>query len=195
MHIPTLSTGRLRLRPLDADCLALYTAFYTDAEASRDYGGPLSAAGAFNRLASDIGGWQLQGFGVWAVQLRQGNVEQAGDQVAGGADPGSGPVEDDLVGVCGFWQGLGWPRELTWWLLPQHRGQGIAAEASRAAIAHAYGAWGWDRVDTYMADSNHAARALVLRLGGQVSTRQVFPDGQARDLFLLPRPGGPPRVP
>jgi [ribosomal protein S5]-alanine N-acetyltransferase len=167
MQTTTMQTARLVLEPLSSACEAVYEAFYTDAEASAAYGGPLTAAGAWNRLAADMGAWSLQGFGVWAIRRR---------------------AENDLVGVCGFWQGKGWPRELTWWLLPGTRGQGIAAEASEAVIRHAYVNLGWARVETYMNDSNAAARALVLRLGGVKTGRRRFPDGLERDLFLLPAP-------
>ncbi len=165
--IPTLETPRLLLEPLDASCLPLYDAFYTDADASRAYGGPLTPGGAWTRLASDVGGWQLQGFGVWALRTRE---------------------RGERIGTCGFWQGRGWPRELTWWLLPSARGAGFAAEASRAAVGHAYGAWRWAAVETYMADDNAAARALVLRLGGVAIGRRAFPDGAARDMFRIPPP-------
>lgn len=167
MLIPRLLTPRLELIAPDADCDDLYRRFYTDAEASAFYGGPLSPGAAASRLAHDLGVWHLHGFGVWVLRRRE---------------------DGSRVGVCGFWQGLGWPRELTWWLLPQARGQGLAAEASRAAVRHAYEGFGWDRVETYMADENVAARALVHRLGGQRVRRQVFPDGRDRDVFLIPRP-------
>ena len=49
------------------------------------------------------------------------------------------------------------------WLLPEAHGQGFAQEASRAAIAHIHGTFGWPAVDTYMVDDNDAASALVLR--------------------------------
>lgn len=163
---PTLATARLCLVPLDKACEQLYQRFYTNAEASKAYGGPLTAAAAWNRLASDIGTWTLQGFGVWAIRESQ---------------------SEGLVGVCGFWQGVGWPRELTWWLVPEARGRGLAREASLAAIAHAYEVWKWDVVQTYMQDENHEARALVLRLGGTRLGRQSFPDGIERDVFRLPR--------
>jgi RimJ/RimL family protein N-acetyltransferase len=154
------------LLPLGKQCEALYQRFYTDAEASKAYGGPLPPGAARNRLASDIGTWTLQGFGVWAIEEPEG---------AG------------LVGVCGFWQGWGWPKELTWWLLPEARGRGIAQEASRAAIAFAYDEWQWPEVQTYMQDENLPARWLALRLGGSMVARQVFPDGIERDVFHLPR--------
>jgi [ribosomal protein S5]-alanine N-acetyltransferase len=165
--IPTLQTARLTLRALGADCEALYNTFYTDAEASRHYGGPLTSTAAYNRLASDLGNWHLQEFGVWAIERHD---------------------QRDLIGVCGFWQGHGWPRELTWWLLPTARGAGYAQEASRAAVAHAYDVFGWPIVETYMNDKNEAARKLVLRLGGICTRRQSFPDGLERDVFRIPPP-------
>ena len=165
MQIPILHTERLVLLPPSPDCEDLYDAFYTDADASASYGGPLTSAGAWSRLAADLGGWYLQGFGIWAIQRR---------------DTG------DLLGVCGFWQGKRWPRELTWWLLPKARGAGIALEASRAVIEHAYHQFHWQSVETYMNDDNHAARALVLRLGGIVTGRRTFPDGMKRDVFRFP---------
>ena len=73
------------------------------------------------QAASHAYGGPMQGFGVWAI-------ERMGTR--------------DIIGTCGFWQGNGWPRELTWWLLPVARGQGYALEASRAAVAHAYTSFG-----------------------------------------------------
>lgn len=171
--IPTLETRRLRLEPPSAACAALYEAFYTDAEASRTYGGPLTPGAAWARLASDLGSWQLQGFGVWALCRRD-----AGEH-------GGGP---ERVGACGFWQGRGWPRELTWWLLPSARGQGLAYEASIAAARHAYEVFGWSTVETYMDDANAPARALVAQLGGVRVDRRAFPDGRERDVFRIPPP-------
>ncbi|WP_243748458.1 GNAT family N-acetyltransferase [Roseateles toxinivorans] len=167
MKIPTLTTGRLQLRLPDADCEGMYQRFYTDADASRAYGGPLSPAAALARLSSDLGSWQLHGFGVWAIRRRK---------------------EGDFIGVCGFWQGKDWPRELTWWLVPEARGRGFAHEASLAAVAHAYAAFGWESVETYMNDSNDPARALVLRLGGVKTDRRLFPDNLERDVYRVPAP-------
>lgn len=167
MLIPTVTANRIRLVPLGPQCEDAYQRFYTDKAASQAYGGPLSSAAAWTRLASDIGCWQLQGFGVWAI-------ERIG--------------EGDIVGVCGFWQGKGWPRELTWWLLPEARGRGLALEASVAAVRQAYDVFGWEQVQTYMNDTNEPARALVSRLGGAMVSRQSFPDGLERDVFHIPRP-------
>lgn len=165
MLAPTILTPRLRLAALGPDCEAAYENFYTDAAASAAYGGPISPGAAWARLAADIGTWHLQGFGVWAVHRL-------------------GP--DDVLGVCGFWQGRGWPRELTWWLLPSARGHGYALEASRAAVNHAYGVFGWPEVQTYMDDANEPAKALVASLKGQFVRRQAFPDGLERNLYCIP---------
>lgn len=167
MLAPTIETQRLRLTAPAVDCEQAYEQFYTDAEASAAYGGPLTSAAAWTRLASDIGSWQLQGFGVWALHHK---------------------ASAQVVGVCGFWQGRGWPRELTWWLLPAARGQGLALEASRAVVAHAYRSFGLSEVQTYINDSNVAARALVSRLGGEHCGRRGFPDGLQRNVYLIPPP-------
>lgn len=166
MRIPTLHTDRLALVPLSEACEDLYERFYTDAHASAQYNGPLASAAAWARLSADLGTWYLRGFGVWAVQRRE---------------------QGDLVGVCGYWQGKGWPRELTWWLLTEARGLGIAYEASMAAVEHGYQSFGWPVVETYVKDENTPARTLVQRLGGIKTGRQVFPDGLERDLFRIPR--------
>jgi ribosomal-protein-alanine N-acetyltransferase len=166
MQIPILKTERLLLEAPSEAGWAAYERFYTDAQASKMYGGPLTVRQAWARLASDLGTWHLQGFGVWLVRRLK---------------------EGDCVGTCGYWQSKGWPRELTWWLLPEVRGKGIAKEASLAAVQHGYTGFGWDSVQTYMKDENVAARKLVLSLGGTKTERKRFPDGQERDVFAFPR--------
>jgi ribosomal-protein-alanine N-acetyltransferase len=167
MIISTLQTQRLDLIPPDVSCDPAYQRFYTDPDASAAYGGPLSPAATWSRLTYDLGSWHLQGLGVWALRRR---------------------ADMTIIGVCGFWQGRDWPRELTWWLLPEARGQGYALEASRASVEHAYGALGWETVNTYCADSNKAAIALISRLGGTKIERQAFPDGEDRNIYQIPRP-------
>lgn len=165
--IPVIETGRLRLIPPDTDCFDMYERFYTDAEASSMYGGPIGKEQAWARLKADLGSWYLLGFGVWVIQSKSDN---------------------SVIGTCGFWQGKDWPRELTWWILPEGRGKGIATEASKAALLHAYKEFKWDTVETYMNDRNIAARSLVERLGGMKIRRQKFADGLTRDIYELPKP-------
>lgn len=167
MSIPILETTRLRLIQPSATCDEAYERFYTSEMASRAYGGPISAGAAWARLSADLGSWHLQGFGVWALQRK---------------------IEGDIVGTCGFWKGKGWPRELTWWLLPEARGQGLAKESSLAVVRYAYESLEWNEVKTYMNDENEPARALVLSLRGTKIGREDFPDGLQRDVFIIPQP-------
>lgn len=164
-RIPTLATERLILRAPDASDFPVYRDFYADAEASRFYGGPLDVVKAWQRLAQDIGHWALRGHGMWAV-----------------VDQGTGAT----LGACGIVQPWEWPRhELSWWILPVARRRGYAEEASRAAIRWALATLGWSAVETHMKDENIAARGLAVKLGGQLTVREVFPDGVERDVFAM----------
>lgn len=166
MEIPTLETERLFLRAPASEDFPIYRAFYSDPEASAFYGGPLPPALAWRKLAGDIGHWALRGFGMWTV------VERSGGRTVGG---------------CGIVWPEGWPRhELTWWIVPQARRRGYAAEASRAAIDWAYGSLGWEQVETHMKDDNIPARLLAEKLGGSVIARETFPDGISRNIYMLP---------
>ena len=168
MTAPTLVTERLVLRMPEARDFPAYRAFYSSADGvARRKAGEKTERDSWNILAADIGHWSLRGFGVWAIVARHGAA---------------------AVGTVGLYHPEGWPsHELTWWLLPEARGQGYATEASRAVIAHAYGALGWPVVETHMRDDNQPARKLAARLGGQIVRRDTFPDGVARDVWALPR--------
>lgn len=165
---PTIETDRLSLRDPRRDDYPVYRAFFADAEASRTYGGPMRADGAWRVLATDIGHWALRGYGRWSVVLR-----------ATGA----------MIGGCGLWWPEGYPRsELTWWILPSQRRHGYALEASRAVLRHAYATWGWSLVETHMNDDNEPARRLAEKLGGAPIARELFPDGLTRTVYGLPKP-------
>jgi len=164
--IPEILTDRLRLRAPEERDSEMYARFFGDADASAFYGGPLPAAAAWGRLARDLGHWRLRGYGVWVIERR---------------DLGEG------VGVCGLYWPTGWPRsELTWWILPQHRRQGFAREASEAAIRFGQDSLGWAQVETHCNDDNAAALGLIRALGGVKIARETFPDGRARDVFGFP---------
>lgn len=165
--IATLETQQLKLIPPSISCYELYKSFYTDAIASKMYGGPISVEQVWTRLKADIGSWHLLGYGVWVIQKKS---------------------DESLIGTCGFWKGKDWPKELTWWVMPEGRGKGVATEASKAAIHHAYNKFKWDSVETYMNDDNIAARSLVEKLGGKKIARKKFPDDLSRDIYQLPKP-------
>ncbi len=166
--IPHLKTERLTLRAPAPSDFGLYRDFYADAEGSGNYGGPLRSDQAYQKLCADLGHWHLQGFGKWIMERREDN---------------------QAIGGCGIVHPIGWPsHELTWWLMPEHRGHGYAAEASRAVIRFACQTLRWPNVETHMRDENAAARRLAEGLGGKVVRRETFPDGVTRDVFVLPEP-------
>ena len=169
--IPGLETARLTLSAPAAAHFAAYRAFYCGADgAQRRGGGAKTERDAWNILAADIGHWAFNGFGIWVLIARETGA---------------------TVGAAGLYHPAGWPsHELTWWLLPEARGQAYATEASRAAIRFGYETLGWPVVETQMRDENRPARRLAERLGGKALRREIFPDGVARDVFALPRPTG-----
>lgn len=170
MPVPSLKTPRLTLRTPSAADFPVYRDFYADAEASAFYGGPLTPALAWSRLAYDLGHWALRGFGMWSVVVRETGA---------------------MAGGCGIVFPEGWPRhELTWWITPSSRRQGYALEASRAVIDWAYEQLGWDSVETHMVDSNVPARLLAEKLGGCLIARELFPDGIERNVYALPKGKG-----
>jgi [ribosomal protein S5]-alanine N-acetyltransferase len=165
MEIPTLTTQRLIMRGPQANDFRGYRDFFADAEASAFYGGPLSAALAWRKLAIDIGHWALRGHGMWTLIDRDSAV---------------------MVGSCGIVWPEGWPRhELSWWIAASARRQGFADEASHAAINWATAAGGFATVETHMKDDNEAARRLAEKLGGVIIARETFPDGIARNVYRL----------
>ncbi len=165
--IPTIETDRLIIRGPDASDFGSYQRFFSDADASGLYGGPLPPNLAFRKLAADIGHWHIRGYGMWNM------VERSSGK---------------MVGSCGLVWPEGWPRsELTWWIAADARRQGFAYEGSRAVISFAYGELKWSMVETHMNDENEAARNLALKLGGQIIARETFPDEVERNIYALPQ--------
>ena len=167
MTAPTLTTDRLTLRPPNSSDLASYQAFYAVSDTVvGKYRARTSLSEIQTILKGDIAHW-TKGFGMWLITV-------TGD--------------DTVIGGAGLVHPDNWPRhELTWWLMPDHRGQGYATEASHAVIDHGYNTLGWLQVETHMRDENLPARRLAQRLGGTFLQRGQFPDGVERDIFVLPR--------
>lgn len=167
LRIPTLTTQRLVLRAPTPSDLGAYSAFNAASEITvGTYKGGKTPAQTKAVLNRDIDHWS-KGFGMWLITF-----------------PGG-----EIIGGAGLVHHSDWPsHELTWWLMPEHRGHGFATEASLSVIEFGYGILGWPVVETHMRDENTPARRLAERLGGTVIRRDIFPDGVARDVFALPRP-------
>ncbi|MEM7525568.1 MAG: GNAT family N-acetyltransferase, partial [Pseudomonadota bacterium] len=172
---PRIETARLTMTPPTLADLSAYKAFYAVSDVTvGGYRGRRSDEEVRSILARDIDHWAAKGFGMFLLR-RKGEAEVVG---------GTGLAHPD-----------DWPsHELTWWLMPDARGGGLATEASRAVIDWAYRDLGWSVVETHMRDENAPARNLAARLGGVVDRRDMFPDGVARDVFTLPHPDRPLRL-
>jgi RimJ/RimL family protein N-acetyltransferase len=143
----TLETKRLLLRPFRENDIDAYAAMCADPDVMRYIGGRcvLSRDDAWRQLAMFIGHWQLRGFGIWAVEER---------------------ASASLVGRVGLYFPEGWPdRELAWTLARPYWGRGFALEAARAALAHAFGPLGWQRVISLIDPKNDRSIRLAERLG------------------------------
>ena len=153
---PTLHTDRLTLRgfqPSDADRFVAY--FQTDR--ARFTGGPKAPREAWRHLAANMGHWALRGFGMFAATRR-----------------GS----DDIIGMFGHWYPLGWAETEIGYLLfnAEDEGQGLASEATRACVAHAYGTLGWTTAVSYIDPENAASIALAERVGATRDDAAPQPD-------------------
>mgnify|MGYP003624690590 CR=1 FL=1 len=165
---PIITTERLILRaPVRGD-LPAYTAFYAESDVTvGGYRGNRSDPEVAAVLDRDIAHWDAKGFGMFIVSSKTGET---------------------FFGGTGLMHPDDWPsHELTWWLMLAARGRGIATEASLAVISWGYDTLGWPRIETHMRDENLPARNLALRLGGILDRRDTFPDGVARDVFVLPK--------
>jgi RimJ/RimL family protein N-acetyltransferase len=147
MNIPTLGTGRLRLRAFTQKDLDAYAAICADTEVMRHIGagGPVGRDVAWRQMALFLGEWALHGYGTWAVQ-RQSDAR--------------------LIGRVGFLHPEGWPGcELAWTLARDAWGQGYAQEATRAAMAFGRDALGLQELISLIRPDNERSVRLAQRLG------------------------------
>lgn len=145
--IRELVTDRLLLRGLQSSDLDAYAAMCADPEVRRYLGDgrPLDRAAAWREMAVLLGHWHLRGFGQWAL------IEH---------------VSGELVGRAGLWEPEGWPGlEVGWVLSRAHWGRGFATEAAGAALEHAFGALGVQRVISLIHPDNAPSIRVAERLG------------------------------
>lgn len=166
--MPELHTPRLLLRRWREPDREPFAAMNADPEVARYLPAPLDRAQSDALLDRVEAGFDVYGFGLWAVQVR------------------------DTAELAGF-TGLSVPLfeapwqpsvEVGWRLAPHFWGRGYATEAATVALGHGFQALGLAHVVSFTAPANTRSVGVMSRLG---MTR--VPDGD----FEHPRlPAGHP---
>jgi RimJ/RimL family protein N-acetyltransferase len=163
-----LATARLGFRSWRADDLALAAGLWGDPDVTRWIGGPLSPAAAAERLAAEIATEAAAGIQYWPIF----QLEDAAH-----------------VGCCGLRPYRESIRELGVHIRPAFRRRGFALEATRAVIAHAFGALGADALFAGHNPHNSASRALLGKLGFRYTHDELYPPtGLLHPSYRLQRP-------
>jgi len=145
--LPVLESERLRLRPLRADDVDGVFALYSSPEVTRfwSFAAWTERAQAEAWLAERIH-WGPPSVYLWAVADRR---------------------DDRFIGTASLFA-LAGPMhraELGYSLLPDRQGQGLATEAVRLALAHAFGRMGLERIEADVDPRNEPSWRLLEKLG------------------------------
>jgi RimJ/RimL family protein N-acetyltransferase len=149
IDVPVIETARLRLTALTERHFDDYAAMLADPDSTRWIGDgqPLDRINAWRSLAMLIGHWQLRGYGMWALELKENG---------------------EFIGRAGLFHPEGWPDlELGWMLKPEHRHHGYATEAGNAVLDFAWHRLHAPRVISLVRIGNDASDRVAERLGGE----------------------------
>jgi RimJ/RimL family protein N-acetyltransferase len=118
---PRIETERLLLREWRKEDFRPYHAILSRPEVYKHFGpNPMGAEECWRRLMAAAGGWQLNGFGTWAVE-RKSDGKLVGN-----------------VGIFTAWRDLdpefGEEPEMGWIMAAETHGKGMASEACHAAL-------------------------------------------------------------
>ena len=147
--LPVLETDRLRLRPLRAGDVDALFAMYSDPEVARYWSFPAwtRREQASEYLAARMA-LETPAVYAWALAEREC---------------------DRLIGTTTLFS-LSGPHkraEIGYSLLPARQGQGLATEALRTVLEHAFGPLGLERIEADVDPRNEASCRLAERLGFQ----------------------------
>jgi ribosomal-protein-alanine N-acetyltransferase len=160
MSLPA-ETERLFFRLWREDDMPLAQPIWGDARVTALIGGPFDAAG---RLRSEIETERARGVQYWPIFLKGSSAH---------------------AGCCGLR-----PHreiyELGFHLRPEQWGKGLATEAARAVIAHAFGVLAAPAVFAGHHPENHASRRVLLKLGFRHTHDEPYaPTGKLHASYLL----------
>lgn len=159
---PILASDRLALRPHRLDDFERLALMWSHPVVVTHFGGkPFTREDSWNRLLRYVGHWQLLGFGIWAVTLRDDDLH-LGDV---------GFLHGERDGVDAF----GCP-EAAWSFHPEAQGQGYASEAVACALAWADAAADprFDRTVAMINPGNAASIAVARRCGFAIHAEAIY---------------------
>lgn len=165
----TLQTQRLVLRqPTPNDWRPFHDFMMSDR--STMFGSHKDLGASWRAFAGELGHWQILDYGMWSITKR-----------------GS----DTALGFVGPWNPPDWPETEIGWMMfdPAIEGTGIATEAARAAISHAWDVLGWTTIVSYILPDNLRSIRLAEKLGAQLDDTAVGPSPKAL-VYRHPRSGG-----
>jgi len=155
-----IETERLILQPLTVDDLDAQHALWSQEIVYRHIlGKPMDRETAWLRLLRDIGHWQVFGFGMWSVRLKE---------------------TDRHIGVTGIFDArrdIDPPMDAfeTGWIFDGNfHGQGFASEALKAALVHADDVLNLTKTQCIIAPENAASLKLALKHGYSVTGETLF---------------------
>jgi len=123
-----LETERLRLRPFTFDDLGDLFEILSDPETMQYYPEPYSREGTLRWIEDNVRRYELDGFGLWAMELKE-TGRFVGD---------CGPAAREVDGQREV--EIGWHVNRALW------NRGLATEAAAASRDHCFGALGLERV-------------------------------------------------
>jgi len=169
--LPTLETGRLRLRKLRKDDAGAYFAFGGDPQVTRylRWGPHASIEVTENYLCEVLQGYQDGSDGSWGIELKTDH-RLIGTTHLMGIDPRNQKADIGVVLGRAYW------------------GQGIGSEALARVLAFCFDEMGLNRVQGLPIVGNTAARRMMEKCGMvyEGTLRQyAFQKGKFQDFDLL----------
>jgi ribosomal-protein-alanine N-acetyltransferase len=173
---PSLTTPRLELRRWREDDLDAFAAINADPAVMEHFPGTLSRGQSDELVEKIEGGFEANGFGLWALEVRA-----TGEFIGftGLAVPGFEAQFTPAV-------------EIGWRLARSAWGNGYATEAALAALRFGFEGAGLDEIVSFTTLANHRSRAVMERIGmshnpGDDFDHPGLPEGHPLRLHVLYR--------
>jgi RimJ/RimL family protein N-acetyltransferase len=159
-----IETERLLLRAWQPSDEAPFAALNADPEVTRYLRGPMRRDESDELVAQIRGHWQEHGFGLYAVEAKEGGAFAG---FVGLAIPSFLPEVLPAV-------------EVGWRLAREHWGKGYATEGARASLAHGFGELGLRQIISLIDPRNAASVRVAERLEMTRDRDRIHPITRAR---------------